>query len=432
MKTVAFLPVKGSSSRVKNKNIRPFNGEPLFVFTLRKLLRCDFIDEVYLDSESDEILSIGKRLGAHLLKRDPSLADNRTDGNKLFMNEINHVEADIYIQHLCTSPFVKESTIRAAVNKLDDSAEYDSVVLGREEKVYPWMGNKPAYDINHIPNSVDLPPSRSEAMALYVIRREAAFQTGRRVGNLPYFLNGEPIELIDINNESDLDLANLVGAGLLAQEEKRLKLIGRVLTSPVLSDVMDDLGLSGVLAPGYECNLPETKAFGRARTLHLRSATPDDPPDSIYKALRSYLQVVSNDIIVVKNDQPSLAYFGELNMSLAIRSGAVGAVIAGVTRDTGPTKTAGFPVYAKGRHCRDIKGKGAVQTMNQPIEIDGVTVHPSDLIFCDRDGIVVIPRTHEAEVLHRALEIVQREKEIVRDICSDIDINNIVSKYGFF
>ena len=60
-RVVAFLPVKGESQRVANKNVRTFNGEPFFLFTLRKLLRCSQIDEVFVDSESEAILQLAAR-----------------------------------------------------------------------------------------------------------------------------------------------------------------------------------------------------------------------------------------------------------------------------------------------------------------------------------------------------------------------------------
>jgi len=432
MKVAAFLPVKGTSSRVHNKNMRIFNGEPLFVFTLRKLLKCNFIDGVYLDSENKEILEIGQRLGACLLPRDPKLADNKTDGHQLFYNEVKQVDADIYIQHLCTSPFVKESTIKAAVEMLKEDQDCDSVVLGREEKYYHWEDGRPAYNIQHIPNSVDLPPEMTEAMALYVMRGEVARATKRRIGHFPRMIIGDPIELIDINLEQDLELAKIVGAGILAEEQKRLQVLGRFFSSPILSDICDEFGIEGVLTPDYVSNIQGAKMFGRARTLHIREATDSDPDDSIYDALQSYKQVVSNDLIVVKNDLPHLAYFGELNMSLSIRSGAVGAIIAGVTRDTRATAEAGFPVFAKGAYCKDIKGRGAVKSINQPIELDGVEIQPSDLIFADQDGIVVIPRKREIEVLTRAIEVMTTEKNIVADVCKDADVEGLVRKYGFF
>lgn len=431
-KIVAFLPVKGTSERVPNKNMRTFNGEPLFVFTLRKLLRCSFINEVVLDSESDEILGIGRRMGARVLKRDPGLATNKTDGNKLFLNEVEHAPGDIYIQHLCTSPFVKEETIRRAVDLLKAEPETDSVVLGRKDKCYYWESGRPAYDLEHIPNSITLPDVYTEAMALYVVRREAALATRRRIGNTPRMIYGDPIELIDVNSETDLELARIVAAGILADEGKKLRLIGSFLSSPVLSDIMDEFKLPGVLPPHYRSNYPGARLFGRARPMHIRESVPSDPPDAIYAALRHYSYVEGSDIVVIENDRPDLAYFGELNMSLAIRSGAVGALIGGVTRDSNATRRGGFPVFARGHYCRDIKGKGAVASINEPVALDEVTINPSDLIFGDEDGVIVIPRSHEVAVLKRAIEVLRNENSVVTDVCSDVDVQKLVEKHGFF
>ena len=119
-------------------------------------------------------------------------------------------------------------------------------------------------------------------------------------------------------------------------------------------------------------------------------------------------------------------------MSLAIRSGAVGALIGGVTRDNAATRRASFPVYARGHYCRDIKGQGAVASINQPITLDGVRINPSDLIFGDEDGVVVIPRQHELAVLSRALEVLRTESRILSDVCSDADVHKLVDKHGFF
>lgn len=431
-KVVAFLPAKGTSSRVTNKNTRSFNGEPLFAFTLRKLLRCNFIDEVYLDSECQEILSYGHRLGAKTLQRDAALATNATDGNALFYNEVLQVDADIYIQVLCTSPFIKPETIQHAVEALSKDIEIDSVVLVKEEKRYPWSQGKPLYDIEKIPNSFELPTEVSEAMGLYVVRGSAAHDTRRRIGNAPKALVGSPIELVDINTDADLDLALTIARGILAEEERTLRLLSTYLSSPILSDICDELGLCTVLSPLFEANIPGAKMFGRARTLHIRSAVPSDPTDSIYKALESYRDVVTNDIIVVQNDEGSLAYFGEINMSLAIRSGAKGALVGGVTRDSSQTRAAGFPVYSRGSYCRDIKGRGALASMNQVVKIDSVEVCPNDLVFADSDGVVIIPSSVEQQVLREALAVLQKERCIVADICSNVPVDMLISNHGFF
>lgn len=432
MKVVAFLPAKGTSSRVQNKNTRIFNGDPFFAFTLKKLLKCDFIDEVYIDSEDENILAVGERIGAKVMRRSPELANNATDGNRLFFNEVRQVEADIYIQALCTSPFIMMNTIKKAVDLLKSRSDIDTVVLGRKEKLYEWSGNAPTYDIANIPNSADLPDRFFEAMALYVIRADAAKATQRRIGNAPCMIFGDPIELIDVNTPQEFELAEKVAAGILAEENRRLRLLGTFLSSPILSDICDEMGVNAVLSRHFACNLPHQRTIGRARTLEIRPTQPGESPTGIYDALQSYKLVASNDIIVVKNQLPEYAYFGELNMSLAIRSGASAAIIDGVTRDSAATMRSDFPVYSKGVYCRDIKGRGTVKSMNEPIDIDGVRIDPSSLIFADQDGIVVLPPAHEAEILRRAVEVLVSEKNILADICSDVEIDLLVERNGFF
>lgn len=129
MKVVAFLPAKETSERIKNKNVTVLDGKPLFLHTLEKLMECDFIDEVYLDTESDDIYEMAKYTGCIYLKRAVELASNKTDGHSLFYNEAVKVDADIYVQILGTSPFIKKDTIKRAINVLKETSEFDSVVL---------------------------------------------------------------------------------------------------------------------------------------------------------------------------------------------------------------------------------------------------------------------------------------------------------------
>lgn len=431
MKVVAFVPVKSTSSRLPNKNIKIFNGEPLFLYTVKKLMHCKFIDEVYVDSECDNILKLAKNIGAKTIKRSSDLATNKTDGNSLFYNECIKVDSDIYIQHLCTSPFIKTETIKKSIEILNDS-NFDSVVLGEKSKKYKWVNDHPTYDINNIPNSFDLDDEISESMGLYTVKKDVALKYKRRIGDKPKMIFGESEELVDINNQEDFDFASLILKGLKSNENNNLKLISKFLSSPVISDVLDDLNIHSVLPPSYQSNLKNVKIFGRARPLHLRRKLDSDQKNSIYKALDSYKFVLDNDIIVVQNDCPELAYFGDLNMSLAIRSGAIGAIIGGVTRDNNSTSNYGFPVFSKGNYCKDIKDYGAVESINKPITLDGLNINPNDLIFADCDGVVVIPSQFESIVLNKCLSKISKEKDIVESICLNIDPKHLIERFGNF
>ena len=51
----ALVPVKGNSERVKNKNLKQFNGVPLCGIILQTLEDCDSVKEILIDTDSKEI-----------------------------------------------------------------------------------------------------------------------------------------------------------------------------------------------------------------------------------------------------------------------------------------------------------------------------------------------------------------------------------------
>ena len=190
--------------------------------------------------------------------------------------------------------------------------------------------------------------------------------------------------------------------------------------------------LTGVLSNQFSLNLSQAKILGRAKTLQIDACPDDSQFHRIYDSLSLYDHVVPNDIIVVANRVPEYAFFGELNANLAIRAGAAGAIIDGVTRDTKETTDIQFPVLSKGRYCKDTRRRGIVTAKNRAVVIDGITIQKNDLIFADRDGIVVIPKSVEAEVLDRALRAMADERRILVDIAQGADTGTLVERYGFF
>lgn len=431
MKVVAIVPAKGSSDRVENKNARLLDGKPLVVHTLEKLLRCRTVDEVYLDTESDDLAALAAHLPVRRLTRSPFLATNGTDGHALLLNEVQHIEADIYVQVLCTAPFLGADTIDRAVDVLRTRPEHDSVALVRREKQYEWRDGQPAYGLGRIPNSVDLPAVTIEAMSLYAIRREAALETGRRFGDRVHLMEATPLEAIDVNTPGDFELAGFIASGRRERERTMLRILRSELTSSVLSDILDDLGASTVVR-GLPPSTVDAAIVGRASTLKLRPLRDGEDYAGIYRALRSYEQIVPNDVIVVENGLPEYAYFGDLNARLAIRAGAVGAVIDGATRDSSAVRRLGFPVFARGTSCVDVRRRATVDAIGGPVTIGGVRVEPGELVFADGDGVVVIPRALEDQVIGLAVETLSKESRITLEIAKNVPAEDIRRAAGNF
>lgn len=431
MRVAVFLPVKGQSERIENKNTRLLDGQPLFLLTLSKLINCGLFDEVWLDSESETIHALASEYDCRHHYRDPALASNQTDGNRLFLNEVHQTQADIVVQVLCTSPFIRPETLAAGLKVLKSDQSFDSVVLVRRDKCYLWGPEGPLYDFQHIPNSVDLPETTIETMGLYMVRRQAALELRRRIGNSPFMLPASPMEAVDLNNPEDLELAQCLSAGLRERNNRRHRLLQRHLSSALLSDILDDLGHEGIVG-GLRPNLPASRVLGRAKTLHLRALEPDEDYMGIYDALASYRHLVPGDFIAVQNDLPDYAYFGELNANMALEAGAVGAIIGGMTRDSAATSHLGFPVFAAGTGCADVRKRATLASHGRRIVINGVEIKDGDLLFADAEGVVVIPQKLENAVLSRAVESIGRERAILTAILSDVDKEHLFSKFGGF
>lgn len=431
MKVVAFLPAKGTSERIESKNMKLLDGKPLFLHTLEKLVSCDFIDEVYLDSESDEILNYAPFLNYIPLKRKPELANNKTDGHKMFFNEISQVDADIYIQILGTSPFIKKSTIEKGINVLKENSEYDSVVLVKKEKMYMWDHSGPIYDKNNIPNSINLPDTIIETMGLYIVRSDVAHANKQRFGDNVYLLEADAIEAIDVNFPDDFELAEVIAKGINSKEISFFEILKKHLSSCILSDIMWEYGINATIT-SLKLNLSNQKILGRANTLKVRKLKENEDFRGIYKGLDTYKKMRNGEIIVVENECNDNAYFGELNCNLAIRSGIQATIINGVTRDGNEVSRLNYPVFSKGYCCKDVRGVATIESFNQEIEIDGVSIKPGDLIFGDLNGIIVIPKGIEKEIIQRAIENIKTEKNVLDKIIEKKDAYAIYMEEGAF
>lgn len=441
MKIVAFVPAKGSSDRVKSKNLRILDGELLFKRKLRQLLECDLIDEVYLDTESDQIAALADDLDVKLLKRDPALATNATDGHEMFENECRHAPgADLYIQVLCTAPFVDAKTLRRAIEALIAAPDCDSLVGVASAKQYLWRDGEPLYGRGRVPNSVDLPVSQIEAMSLYIVRATSPSFPRKRYGVKPLLFELTPRELIDINYEADLQLAESVAAGDRQREAQSFRALRSNLTSTVFSDLTKDMGLNCTAAAAIKPMLGG-RTLGRAKTLELGALSPeslgrrregDESWKGIYDALGSYAFVRSGDVIVVSTEVPERAYFGELNAHLAVRAGAVGVLVDGFTRDLDGVAPLDLPVFARGNWCNDIKYEGTTKSMNRRIKFAGLEVNNNDVVFADRDGCVVVPAAKWDEVLEKAIDMTINESRIRINAALGRPVNELLDKYGFF
>ena len=83
-----------------------------------------------------------------------------------------------------------------------------------------------------------------------------------------------------------------------------------------------------------------------------------------------------------------------------------------MVRDVAKMRDMQFPVFARGACVYDSKDRQRVIDLDVPVEIAGVRFCPGDLVIADEDGIVVVPRAIEDEIIRKAWEKVHAENEV--------------------
>ncbi len=207
MKVVAIIPIKKKSTRVKRKNfVKIYNNKQLYKYFLEKVKKCNF-DEVYVDSDSIEIMNYCKKNKINFIKRKKSLAQNNANGNDLLNYHSNIIKSEIYFQLFITAPMLSIKTINNCINFLKIKKNFDSILTCNKIYSWFWFKNKPVnYKPKTLPRSQDAQPIIMESTGLYGIRAKALKKYKCRIGKKPYFFEVSKKEALDLDTKEDFKI----------------------------------------------------------------------------------------------------------------------------------------------------------------------------------------------------------------------------------
>ncbi|MEH7178105.1 RraA family protein [Neobacillus vireti] len=168
-----------------------------------------------------------------------------------------------------------------------------------------------------------------------------------------------------------------------------------------ISDIMQGLNnMDPLIKPLKE----EYRMAGRAYTVKM-------PVGDNQCVLRGIREAKPGDILVVDAKGDTYRTIaGDFILGLAQTLGIKGVVTDGVIRDIIGVKKLNFPVFCKGTTVAS-SAKGGWGEVNVPISCGGTSICPGDIIVGDADGVVVIPKAIEEDVLRKAKEKLVKDQE---------------------
>lgn len=207
-------------------------------------------------------------------------------------------------------------------------------------------------------------------------------------------------------------------------------LVGDALYTPVIGDVLDQLGRRHQFLPAAIRGIQASMSVvGRAMPVVLTDVFGPQrrPFGRLTEALDS---LEPGEVYLARNPSTPCAAWGEILTATAKARGAAGAVIDGYHRDTPRVLEQRWPVFSRGAYAQDAGVRTSVVDYRVPIEIGRARVSPGDLIVGDVDGVVVIPKEIEDEVIERSLAKATAENAVRQAIEGGMSSTEAFATFG--
>lgn len=231
-KNIAFIPVRGGSKSIPLKNIKLINNRPLVYWVLDAAVECNYIDEVVVFSDSEQIKKVVAEYSNNKIKvveRSEESASDTASTEFAMLEYANNNTFDTITLIQATSPLLKKEDLDKGF-ELYQQEGIDSVLSVVNQKRFIWesldgKGKSKNYDFKKRPRRQEFSGYMVENGAFYITSRELLLETKNRLaGNIglvemseeTYFEIDEPLDWIIVEellkrkeNKKSLDLSHI-------------------------------------------------------------------------------------------------------------------------------------------------------------------------------------------------------------------------------
>ena len=132
MSVSAIILARGGSKGIPNKNLMNFCGKPLIVWTIEQIQASQEINDIWVSSDSENILEVAAKYEVNLIKRPEKLSGDIATSESGWIHAIDYIESienkkiDIVFAPQVTSPLRTSGDIDNAI-KLFIEKGFDSL-----------------------------------------------------------------------------------------------------------------------------------------------------------------------------------------------------------------------------------------------------------------------------------------------------------------
>jgi N-acylneuraminate cytidylyltransferase len=224
MSIIAFIPARGGSKSIPEKNSKIFCGKPLIFWNLQELQKSN-VDEIVVATDSEKIKSVVNSFNFSKVKVYDRSKENAQDTSSTeavileYISSANLSDGDIFMLAQATSPFTQTSHFNEG---LELFKKHDSVLSCCESKRFSWKnGEALNYDIYNRPRRQDFQGTLIENGAFYISSVSSIKQSKNRIsGNIGIYEMPE-YTYTEIDEIEDWIVAESLMKRFVLKNEKR-------------------------------------------------------------------------------------------------------------------------------------------------------------------------------------------------------------------
>lgn len=201
------------------------------------------------------------------------------------------------------------------------------------------------------------------------------------------------------------------------------------IATSTLANALDDVGLHNNVIVNIKSVAPGFRFAGPAVTIQESTGDYGTFPSSDFKVGAMIDAAGPGDVIVVDGGGVHASTWGGMASCAAKHKGIAGLIVHGGVRDLEEIIEFDFPVFATHMVPTTGRTRLKVESINEPISIDGVTVAPGDMMVGDGTGLVVLPQARAEEITALAEEFARDDAAAVKDLQAGLTFTEAMAKY---
>jgi N-acylneuraminate cytidylyltransferase len=210
MDITVIIPCRAGSTRVVNKNFKPFGDSSLLEIKIKQAKKLNI--PVVVNSDSEVAERLAAKYGISFIHRPEYYASSQCNNSEYYEYLAKSVTTEYIMILQPTAPLLRDETLFRSYSEFCSKLDkYDSLVTVQYAKKHAWYNNKPInYVLADTPNSQDLTPIMLPTFNVMICKVSSLLNMKNVITDNCLFYPVEDDESIEIDDQLEFEVAEFI------------------------------------------------------------------------------------------------------------------------------------------------------------------------------------------------------------------------------